>query len=258
MHSPRSRTLVDMHHEADLVGHRDGLVSVDPNLLRPAPRGLLFEPDNVLYDATCWRRWLFQLLCRIGVHGEFASLFYVWDHEYLPEVHCGRRDFQSTLRTFLQAVGLSRGQVDEVAAAAQAKRRQLGTDLQPLPGVRSTLQVLASRKMVLGVLGDSTLDAEHLNQRLERIGLAKYFSTIISSRDVRHAKPDPECYEAGLAGLGLTPEAAAFVGCDRQHLWGAQRVGMRPIAVSTDDGVDADLRVDRFDGLLRLVGEPPR
>jgi HAD superfamily hydrolase (TIGR01509 family) len=257
MHSRHSISLVDTHHEANLVGHRDESVNVEPKLLRPVPQGLLFEPDNVLYDATCWRRWLFQLLRRIGVHGEFTSLFYVWDHEYLPEVHCGRRDFQTTLRTFLQALGLSRGQVDEVAAA-QAKRRQLGTDLRPLPRVKSTLQALASRKMALGVLGDSTLDAEHLNQRLERIGLAKYFSTIVSSRDVQHAKPDPECYEAGLAALGLTADAAAFVGCDRQHLWGAQRVGMRPIAVSGDDGVDADLRVDRFDGLLRLVGEPFR
>lgn len=30
--------------------------------------GLLFDMGDVLYDATVWRRWLLQLLHKMGLH----------------------------------------------------------------------------------------------------------------------------------------------------------------------------------------------
>ena len=42
-------------------------------------RGVLVSLPNVLIDATHWRRWLFRLLTRFGVHTHFQSLFRIWE-----------------------------------------------------------------------------------------------------------------------------------------------------------------------------------
>src|SRR5262245_35636817 len=54
-------------------------------------RGLLLEMDNVLYDATLWRRWLWHLVGRMGVHEEYDVFSWTWESRYLVDVHRGRR-----------------------------------------------------------------------------------------------------------------------------------------------------------------------
>src|SRR3569623_1380083 len=76
---------------------------------------------DVLYDATLWRRWLLRLLQRMGLHTQYRTFFKIWDVEFLNEVHCGRREYSEAFQAFLLSAGLSRGQIDEVEAARQAR-----------------------------------------------------------------------------------------------------------------------------------------
>ncbi len=118
-------------------------------------RGLLFDMGDVLYDATLWRRWLLQILARMGVHAAYREFYRVWDRDYLPAVHCGQRDYHEAFCAFLQSLGLARGVIEEIEAASQARRRELIATLRPLPGVRPTLCQLHAAGFPLGVLSDS-------------------------------------------------------------------------------------------------------
>src|SRR5687768_3292479 len=66
-------------------------------------RGLLFDMGDVLYDATLWRRWLLQILARMGVHATYRDFYRVWDHDYLRAVHRGERDYHEAFSAFLQS-----------------------------------------------------------------------------------------------------------------------------------------------------------
>ena len=97
--------------------------------------GLIFDAEDVLYDSTVWRRWLLQLLVRMGLQTDYRSFYCAWEREYLDEVNCGRREYWEALCDYLQSAGLLPGQLDEVMAAGQARSRQIQQQSFPLsPG----------------------------------------------------------------------------------------------------------------------------
>ncbi len=216
--------------------------------------GLVFDMDDVLHDATVWRRWLMRLLARIGVHTTYPCLFRVWDREYLDDVHRGRREFAEAFDTFLMAIGLKRAQIDEVTAAAQARLRDVAASARPLPGVKTTLGRLRESGLALGVLANSSLPAEELRGQLDRFGLGETFAAVVSSIDLGRTKPDPATYLTVLKLLKLRPDQAAFVGHDTAELAGAAAVGIRTVAFNYDRDAQADVFLTRFDELLDVVG----
>jgi beta-phosphoglucomutase len=85
--------------------------------------------------------------------------------------------------------------VTEVTAAKSAKWRADVADELPLfDGVRNFVEKM-SREFTLGIV--SMARREEIDLVLERAGLAKYFSAIISAADVTACKPDPRCYREG-------------------------------------------------------------
>ncbi len=226
-----------------------------PRLKRPVD-GLLLDTCNVLYDATGWRRWMLQVLQRLGLHTHYRCLFHVWEKDYLPPVHRGERDVCEALRSFLQAIGLSRGQIEEVATTCQARRLRWESETRLLPGVKSTLRRLASGGIPLAVVSNTEHPSGVLRERLERMGLHDLLTAVVSSRDLGCIKPDPICYESALEALGLHAGQAAFVGHDADELAGAKRLGMQTIAFNATHDVEADVLLTRFAELAELVHVP--
>jgi HAD superfamily hydrolase (TIGR01509 family) len=216
-------------------------------------QGLLFDMGDVLYDATLWRRWLLQILARMGIHAAYRDFYRVWDRDYLPDVHCGRQDYHEAFCAFLQSLGLTRGVIDEIEAASQARRRELIATLRPLPGVRPTLSQLHASGLTLGVLSDSESPATELRQRLEQLGIDHCFTAVYSSFDLKHAKPAAFAYQMALAGMQLSAERVAFVGHDGEELAGAAALGMPTIAFNHEPDVTADIFLERFEELLELL-----
>lgn len=219
-------------------------------------RGLLFDMGDVLYDATLWRRWLLQLLARMGIHAAYRDFYRVWDRDYLPAVHRGERDYHDAFCAFLQSLGLARGAIEEIEAASQARRRELIATLRPLPGVRPTLSQLQSSGLVLGVLSDSERPASELRVLLERIGIEQCFTTVVSSVELKQTKPAAVSYQKALAAMELTIGEVAFVGHDADELSGAAAIGMPTIAFNYEPDVAADVFLERFEGLLDLIDCP--
>lgn len=216
-------------------------------------RGLVFDMGDVLYDAGAWRRWLARLLARLGVDIDRNTLFRIWDQQYLDAVHRGIRPYHEAFAAFLHQLGLTSGQVDEVLAASWARKRALESQVLPITGVLPALAELAAMGMRLGALSDSEHPAAQLRRLLARLGLEKYFSSVVSSRDLGETKPAPACYQASLAALGLRPAEAAFVGHDAIELAGAARLGMATIAFNFEPDAVADVYLFRIDALPALL-----
>ena len=192
--------------------------------------GLLFDMGDVLYDATVWRRWLVQLLRRFDLHPDYNTLFQSWDRNYLRDVHRGERPLCDAFREFMDSIGLTKPQIDEIELACRARRHQLELEARPLPGVRATIGRLHESGLKLGVLSDSEYVGEELKERLKRFGLGGYFTAVVSSRDLGQTKPEPACYLRALKQMGVSAAESAFVGHDAEELAGANAVGMRTIA----------------------------
>ncbi len=234
-------------------------ISLPSQALRPLKRpveGLLLDSCNVLYDATGWHRWLLQVLRHLGVHTQYHCLFHVWEKDYLREVHRGQCDRCEALRMFLQALGLSRGQIEEVATTCEARRLRWEAETRLLPGVKNTLRQLASAGIPLAVVSDTEHTSPELLGRLEKMGLPDILTSVVSSRDLGCIKPDPACYETALKALHLQARQAAFVGHDADELAGAARLGMQTIAFNPSHDVEADVLLTRFEDLLEIISLP--
>lgn len=224
------------------------------NVPRVAPvAALIFDPGDVLYDATMWRRWLLQQLLRLGLHTHYRTFYRVWERDYLADVHCGSRDFWNALRSYLLEVGLSRGQLDEILVSAQARERQFQAGNRPLPGVPATLAQLASRGIRLACLCNSHCPAAQLVDDLDRLGLADRFEIVLSSFDLGAAMPAVGSYQSALARLRLSADDVAFVGHDSQELAGAATAGLWTIGVNHEPDAQADILLDRFEQLIQAV-----
>jgi HAD superfamily hydrolase (TIGR01509 family) len=218
--------------------------------------GLLFDMGDVIYDTTLWRRWLFQLLRRLGLKTSYRVFYRVWECDYLADVHRGRRDFREAFQSFLHSVGLGPAQIQELETACMARRKRWEDTVRPLPGVRATLIRLHASGSVLGVLTDSEHPSSVLRRQLDRFGLGRVFPTVLSSIDLRRTKPDAACYLTALKAMGLCAEQTAYVGHNAEDLAGAARLGMHTIGFNCDVDASADVYLARFEDLLTLVSTP--
>ncbi|MGD0900477.1 MAG: HAD family hydrolase, partial [Thermoguttaceae bacterium] len=210
--------------EGDSPIFADAKIGTVPSLRGPAaglpspPRGILLDACNVLYDDTAWRRWLLRVLDRLGLRTTYGCFFHVLARDYLDDVYCGRRSLGEALGDYLRSVGLSVGQINEVTTALGSYRRSTEDHARPLTRVRQTLRQLRAMGLTLGVLSNTEIPGPGLRERLDRLFAPPLLTAVVSSRDLGRAMPDPACYAAALAALGLPAASVAFVGHDAAEL----------------------------------------
>jgi HAD superfamily hydrolase (TIGR01509 family) len=112
--------------------------------------------------------------------------------------------------------------------------------LEPLPGVRTWLERLRDAGVPCAI-GSSTHRA-NIDLSLSLIGLAEFFTGIVTAEDVSHGKPDPEVFVKAAGRISRAPERCvvfedAFVGIEA-----AQTGGMRVVGVATTHPIE-DLRM---------------
>jgi putative hydrolase of the HAD superfamily len=149
---------------------------------------------------------------------------------YVAQSHRGR-DAESLAQLYGDCVAV----FNEAAGSsltAEEYVQALEADYAVLPGVPEALSRLRARGLELAVVGnwDSRL-AEHL----ERLGLAPFFSAIVSSGEAGAAKPDPRPFRIALERLKIEPERALHVGDSQVDEDGARAAGLgfAPAPVST-------------------------
>lgn len=215
-------------------------------------RGMLFEPANVFYDDTLWRRWLLKVLSKMGLHTHYHVFFAVWQSDYVPQVHRGEKSFSTVLREFLAATGFVSAQIEELVAATKAQRLRFEAEHRLLPGVARGLAALKRSGLRLAVSTDSAFTAAEVQHKLHRLGLGGFFEGVVSSRDLSLSKPRPECYQAAVNVLGLPAAEVAFVSYHPVHLAGARDFGLTPIANHCSLVDESLISIERFDELSVL------
>jgi HAD superfamily hydrolase (TIGR01509 family) len=86
-------------------------------------------------------------------------------------------------------------EIDEIVLAKSAKWKALVDSELPLfEGIEGFIEKM-SREFTLGIVSMSGW--HEIRFVLNKSGLAKYFSTIVSAADVVKCKPDPECFRIG-------------------------------------------------------------
>jgi FMN phosphatase YigB (HAD superfamily) len=226
-------------------------------LASPPVAALLFDPENVFYDATLWKRWLSQLLARVGVHAPFPEFFARWEEEFRSDVDLGRRDYWDALREFLAQEGLPPAMIAEIFAAAICRRRRIESEIRCLTGIAETLLRLHATGISLAVVSNAPLGSEQVLRDFDRMGLRGLFAASVTSLEAGEPMPRPGCYRLALDRLGLSAEEAAFVGSQPRSLEGASRVGLRTIAFNClPEPPAGSTSLERFPELCRLVPAP--
>ncbi len=244
------------HRSLDAGEVQSVIIAPDfPPRVRPA--ALICDFAGVLYDDSEWPRWLSRLLNRVAVACDSKRLFAVWDSEYLDLVHSGARPFHEAFGSLLRHFSLTAGQIDEIAAASRLRRQQLAEYARPYPGVAAALRQLAAEGATLALLADTEHTAPTVALQAERMGMEGVFSVVLSSADLKSAKPRPRGYVEALDRLQASPDQAAFVGRRASHLATAARLGLGTFALNYDSDAAADFHLRRFDELIAILHQWP-
>lgn len=156
-------------------------------------KALLFDFNGVIIDDEPIQMRVYQeLLAAEGV--ELTDEDYAASH--------GMDD-----RTFVAAAYARRGKKIDAAksdAIIEAKfvkwREIVGDDLPLFPGIFDFVEKM-SHEFALGVV--SMERGDQIEYVLDKAGLLKHFSVIVSADKVSACKPDPECYRAGFHDIDL-------------------------------------------------------
>lgn len=123
--------------------------------------------------------------------------------------------------------------------------------LSALPGVRTWLERLRDAGVPCAI-GSSTHRA-NIDLSLGLIGLAEFFSAIVTAEDVSHGKPDPEVFLTAAARIARPPERCVVFEDAHVGIAAARAGGMRVVGVATTHPAGeltaADLAVQRLDEL---------
>jgi putative hydrolase of the HAD superfamily len=110
---------------------------------------------------------------------------------------------------------------------------KLGLDIESrtyaaMEGAVEVLETLQRLGLALGLITNGTVRAQA--QKLDLLGLRRYFQAVIVSEAVGVKKPQPAIFESALAGMGVAAAHAWFVGDHPENdILGASRAGLRTV-----------------------------
>lgn len=96
------------------------------------------------------------------------------------------------------------------------------------PGVRETLVSLKDRGLTLALASSSPM--EHIQAMLAETRLKGLFTVLVSGRDFKETKPDPQIYLHTLGELGMAADECVAVEDSPYGILAAKRAGLRVIA----------------------------
>jgi HAD superfamily hydrolase (TIGR01509 family) len=172
--------------------------------------GVLFDLGGTLIDTTDPIGWS-EAAAALGVRVDPDHLA----HSY-REVEAERdRPSDGSVRRNLWAEVLERAAgrpVPDETGVAFLERFRASAFAPPLfSDARYCLERFQEEGTALGVVSNSD-SAGRVEGHLKRVGIGRFFSTIVSSGTEGVAKPDPRIFRIGVERLGVPAERALYVG----------------------------------------------
>jgi phosphoglycolate phosphatase-like HAD superfamily hydrolase len=112
--------------------------------------------------------------------------------------------------------------------------------MRPLAGAPGLLR--ATREQGLNVVLATSAKDEELDLMLDALGARDAVGTVVSSGDVKQAKPHPEIVQKALEESGTDPDQAVMVGDTVWDVQAAQRAGVPCIGLLSGGISEAELR----------------
>ncbi|MCA9174005.1 MAG: HAD family hydrolase [Planctomycetales bacterium] len=223
------------------------------------PAALLIELCGVLYDDSCWRRWMLQLLTRMGVSTQYAAFYQTWEQEHFGRVCAGEMDYWQGMRAFLRSVGMPPGLLNEACAAGQSRRKQWERSIRPLPTVVDTLRLLQQSDVPVAVIAHASFSRQTAQRKLRELGLIRHVTGgVHATADLGKAGRFGSRFRVATECLSLPPERIVYVGCGRLAIEQALDDGLRCFGFNTDLTTLPCELLDNFASLGELCALPAR
>jgi len=125
-----------------------------------------------------------------------------------------------------------------------AYREIVAADFPAMPGACELLAALHADGFGLAV--GSSGPPENVGLVLDRLRVRPLFGAVVTGRDVRQGKPDPEVFLTAAARLGVAPECCAVVEDAPPGVAAANRAGMASIGMAGGQAPARDLAAARL------------
>lgn len=188
---------------------------------------VLFDVDDTLCS---YRRSVPELLAQafetVGVEPLFDASDYYAAYDRFSDDAAGINDLRERcFETLAADAGRDPGIGRAIAAVYATKRDH--SDVEPLPGAVETVTRLRDDYgYVVGVVTNGAPEMQ--GQKLEAIGLADAFASVVHAGYDAPAKPDPTPFEVALDELETSPDRAVHVGDSVEtDVAGAAAAGIR-------------------------------
>ena len=207
---------------------------------------------DILYDASVWRRWLTSELVSLGKPVSYEQLVAVWE-ELLIDVYKGNAEYWDRFAQLMSRFEVEPRQAQVLETAAREKGQAVQVDRHPMPQVPETLAQLRDQGIVLVALSDTESGEPGVRRTLGQLKIEKYFDAVVSSFAIGHVKPEPEAFDFAIQATGHAKRNCGFVAHDIDELEGAQAHGLFAIAYNYHPDAPADLFIEDFSQLLKVV-----
>ena len=181
----------------------------------------IFDMDGTIVDSMPFhmQSWL-QTLAERGIHISAEEL-----------ERANRGTIDEVIRRII-GDHLSDAQVDKIADRKEALYREIyRPHRRPVGGLEAFLEA-AKRLRIPTALATNAGD-ENIDFVLDGLGVRSNFQVVVSAKDVRLGKPDPEIYQLAAAQLGIPPERCIVFEDSRSGIEAARRAGMKVVAITT-------------------------
>lgn len=201
---------------------------------------IIFDMDGVLVDSEyTYFQSKSQILKEAGheVEESYHFQFMGTTSEYMWEQMKQEFSLPLTVPAYVQ----------QMTALRQDMIQRDG--VQVIPHVQAFVKRLYDGGLKLAVASSSSL--AEIKKNLAEIGLADYFSEVVSTEEVKHSKPAPDVYLAAAERIGVKPENCLGIE-DTKNGTGAVRnagmvcVGFANPAFPKQDLAFADIVVSSF------------
>ncbi len=215
----------------------DGPVPL-PQRLGRGVSAALFDVDDTLYDHTyALERAVAELqqqdprLSAVPLRALVSK-----DQAILRDVHLGlvlpgkvTLPESRVLRMvrLYESQGIELGE-PEAQRLSELRRRAYLANEQPVPGARTLLEELRSRRVHVGIISNNLLAEQRA--KLSRIGLVGLLDSLTVSEEVQATKPDLRIFQLALTRCGRPPVETVVVGDSwKEDVEGAQAAGMNAV-----------------------------
>ena len=188
-------------------------------------QAVLFDLDGTLLDRlSCLRVYLYGQVERLANDLHALPFDEYMDRVIESDAH-GHADKEELFRRIERDFALSPGTWHRLLDDFLTYFPHICV---PFPKAHQTLTTLRQQGLKMGLVTNGGVDSQQ--PKIDGLGIARYFDTMLISEAEGVAKPDAEIFQRATDNLGVSPDQAVMIGDNSEaDIRGAKSYGMKAI-----------------------------